>query len=107
MLSLAGGLPPPEAFPYVSALGDAVETVARLTRSAAQESITAQTLARNSFKTTEQGIGAWLWSLLGGGGKKTDEWTIPKWDHDKSRVQLSTALQYGEWSLDFVCVPVR
>lgn len=75
MLSLAGGLPPPEAFPY--------------------ESITAQTLARNSFKTTEQGIGAWLWSLLGGGGKKTDQWTIPKWDDDKSRVQLSTALQYG------------
>ncbi|GAA5977010.1 hypothetical protein JCM10908_004820 [Rhodotorula pacifica] len=75
MLSLAGGLPPPEAFPY--------------------ESITAQTLARNSFKTTEQGFGAWLWSLVGGGGKKTDQWTIPKWDEDKSRVQLSTALQYG------------
>ncbi|GAA5883335.1 hypothetical protein JCM3774_005247 [Rhodotorula dairenensis] len=77
MLSLAGGLPPPEAFPY--------------------ESISAQTLARNSFKTTEQGIAAWIWNWLSGGGskKKTDEWTIPKWDDDKSRVQLSTALQYG------------
>ncbi|BGP56694.1 hypothetical protein JCM8202v2_004324 [Rhodotorula sphaerocarpa] len=75
MLSLAGGLPPPDYFPY--------------------ETITAHTLARNSFKTTEQGFGAWLWSLLGGGGKKTDEWSIPKWDEDRSRVQLSSAFQYG------------
>lgn len=35
-------------------------------------------------------------SWFGGGGKKTDQWTIPKWDDDKSRVQLSTALQYGQ-----------
>ncbi|BGP41633.1 hypothetical protein JCM10450v2_005696 [Rhodotorula kratochvilovae] len=75
MLLLAGGLPPPELFPY--------------------ESITAETLAKNSFKTTEASFGAWLWSWIAGGGKKTDSWTIPKFSDDKTQIQLSSALQYG------------
>ncbi|GAA5826415.1 hypothetical protein JCM3770_004697 [Rhodotorula araucariae] len=74
MLLLAGGLPPPELFPY--------------------ESITAETLAKDSFKTTDVGFGAWLWSWIAG-GKKTDSWTIPKFTADKGTIQLSSALQYG------------
>ncbi|GAA6009684.1 aminotransferase-like domain-containing protein [Rhodotorula paludigena] len=75
MLMLAGGLPPPEYFPF--------------------ESISAQTLARNSYKTTQIGFGAWLWSWISGGAKATDSWSIPKRDSDPSRIQLASALQYG------------
>jgi hypothetical protein len=74
ILSTAGGLPPPDYFPY--------------------ETLTATTLARNSFRTTEQGLGAWLWSFVAG-GKKTDKWDIAKWESDPLKVQLSSALQYG------------
>ncbi|KPV72309.1 uncharacterized protein RHOBADRAFT_55794 [Rhodotorula graminis WP1] len=74
MLLLAGGLPPAELFPF--------------------ESISAETLAKNSFKTTEVGFGAWLWSWIAG-TKKTDLWTLNKFDADKTKIQLSSALQYG------------
>lgn len=62
-----------------------------------QESISAETLAKNSFKTTEVGFGAWLWSWIAG-TKKTDEWTLRKFEADKTKIQLSTALQYGVYS---------
>lgn len=70
----------------------------------AQESISAETLAKNSFKTTEVGFGAWLWSWIAG-TKKTDEWTLRKFEADKTKIQLSTALQYGAYSSP--CGPVE
>lgn len=80
MLMLAGGLPPPEYFPF--------------------ESISCTTLQKNSFKTAPNPSYArsvWNWIK----GTETDEWTIAKWDEDKSKIQLSTALQYGT-----LCTPL-
>ncbi|GAA5978310.1 hypothetical protein JCM11641_004650 [Rhodosporidiobolus odoratus] len=74
MLMFAGGLPPPEYFPF--------------------ETISATSLVRNSYRTTDMGVGAWLMSWFSG-GKKTDAWTINKFEEDKAKVQLSVALQYG------------
>ncbi|EGU13534.1 hypothetical protein RTG_00264 [Rhodotorula toruloides ATCC 204091] len=77
MLMLAGGLPPPELFPF--------------------ETISATSLQRNSFKTTQVGFGQWLWNWFAGLAGKTDEWTIRKWEEEKDKIQLSSALQYGDW----------
>ncbi|GAA6061023.1 hypothetical protein JCM10212_001079 [Sporobolomyces blumeae] len=73
ILMLAGGLPPPAYFPY--------------------ESIECTTLKPNSFKTTQPGYVQAVWNWIK--GVETDRWTISKWDADKQKVQLSTALQYG------------
>ncbi|GAA5856155.1 hypothetical protein JCM8547_003007 [Rhodosporidiobolus lusitaniae] len=76
ILILAGGLPPPEYFPF--------------------ETISATTLAKNSFKTSDPSFGAWLLSFLPGAGKKkTDAWDIPKYAAQPTQIQLSSALQYG------------
>ncbi|KAM0789987.1 hypothetical protein ACM66B_005319 [Microbotryomycetes sp. NB124-2] len=74
MLMFAGGLPSPEYFPY--------------------ESISAQVLAPNAYKTTESSF-SWLWSLFS--SRPTTQFTIPKYEHDAKpdSIQLSTALQYG------------
>lgn len=60
-----------------------------------QETISAASLARNSFKTTQVGFGQWLWNWVAGLAGKTDDWTIRKWEDDKDKIQLSSALQYG------------
>ncbi|GAA6006112.1 hypothetical protein JCM10207_000527 [Rhodosporidiobolus poonsookiae] len=73
MLMFAGGLPPPEYFPY--------------------ETISATTLATNSFKTSQVGFGQWLYAKLF--EKKTDAWEIGKYEDDPAKIQLSSALQYG------------
>ncbi|GAA6038133.1 hypothetical protein JCM8097_007563 [Rhodosporidiobolus ruineniae] len=78
MLMFAGGLPPPDYFPY--------------------ESLTATSLSRNAFKASQPSFGAWLLSFLppyGQAAKKTDEWSVNKYETDPLKVQLSSALQYG------------
>ncbi|SCV73613.1 BQ2448_6043 [Microbotryum intermedium] len=74
MLMLAGGLPSPDYFPF--------------------DSISAQVLVPNSYKTTDPTLTSWLWSFF---KPTTTKMTIPKYipnaTHDQ--VQLSSALQYG------------
>jgi aromatic amino acid aminotransferase I len=75
LLMLAGGLPPPDYFPF--------------------ETITCSTMKQNSFKTAPNPSyvqSVWNWIK----GTEKDEWAINKWEDDKTKIQLSTALQYGE-----------
>ncbi|GAA5876540.1 hypothetical protein JCM16303_003573 [Sporobolomyces ruberrimus] len=74
LLMLAGGLPPPDYFPF--------------------ETITCSTMKQNSFKTAPNPSyvqSVWNWIK----GTEKDEWAINKWEDDKTKIQLSTALQYG------------
>ncbi|KAK4051762.1 hypothetical protein OIO90_004586 [Microbotryomycetes sp. JL221] len=75
MLMFAGGLPSTDYFPY--------------------ESISAQVLAPNTFRTTQSSF-AWLWSLLSN-RPASRTITIPKFEQEPTpeSIQLSTALQYG------------
>ncbi|GAA5984700.1 hypothetical protein JCM5350_007921 [Sporobolomyces pararoseus] len=74
LYSLAGGLPHPSVFPF--------------------ETITVSSLKSNSFKTTRNpGYVQSIWNWIK--GVETDEWQINKYEQDKTKIQLSTALQYG------------
>ncbi|GAA5893063.1 hypothetical protein JCM5296_003062 [Sporobolomyces johnsonii] len=73
ILMLAGGLPPPEYFPF--------------------ETISATSLANNTFKTTSPGLLQSAWNYIK--GVQTDHFTINKYEQDTSKIQLSSALQYG------------
>ncbi|GAA5871437.1 hypothetical protein JCM1840_002894 [Sporobolomyces johnsonii] len=73
ILMLAGGLPPPEYFPF--------------------ETISATSLANNTFKTTSPGLLQSAWNYIK--GVQTDHFTINKYEDDTSKIQLSSALQYG------------
>jgi aromatic amino acid aminotransferase I len=77
MLMFAGGLPSPDYFPF--------------------ESISAQALVPNSFKTSESSW-RWLMSLFTSDQVKTSRLEIPKYvsDPKPDSLQLSTALQYGQ-----------
>lgn len=76
----AGGLPSPDYFPF--------------------ECISAQALVPNSFKTSESSW-RWLLSFFGATGAqaKTTRLDIPKYvsDPKPDSLQLSTALQYGQF----------
>ncbi|GAA5940792.1 hypothetical protein JCM1841_004720 [Sporobolomyces salmonicolor] len=73
ILMLAGGLPPPEYFPF--------------------ENISATSLASNTFKTASPGLLQSAWNYIK--GVQTDHFTINKYEEDASKIQLSSALQYG------------
>ncbi|GAA5913545.1 uncharacterized protein JCM6883_004449 [Sporobolomyces salmoneus] len=74
IIQLSGGLPHPSVFPF--------------------ESISVSSLKQNSFKTAPSpGYVQSLWNWIK--GTETDEWKISKFEKDKTRIQLSTSLQYG------------
>ncbi|GAA5942774.1 aminotransferase-like domain-containing protein [Sporobolomyces koalae] len=74
ILQLAGGVPNPAVFPF--------------------ETITCTSLKSNTFKTAPTpGYVQSLWNWIK--GVETDEWVLEKYDKDKTKFQLSTALQYG------------
>ncbi|KAG8956191.1 hypothetical protein FRC04_004267 [Tulasnella sp. 424] len=89
ILSLAGGMPHPEYFPY--------------------DSLSAKVLAHDSYDTKyadsnpdssshADGPLDWFWSLIGLGGsskKRTEDITIPKYRPQFTDNQLAIALQYG------------
>lgn len=62
----------------------------------------------NSFKTTESSF-SWLWGIFGKGGPKTRGIEIPKYVDNPGpmSVQLSTALQYGEFSFSSRSLSLR
>ncbi|KAG8997539.1 hypothetical protein FRB90_012488 [Tulasnella sp. 427] len=87
ILSLAGGMPHPEYFPF--------------------DTLSAKVLANDSYDTkytesnessSTSGPLSWFWSLLGIGGdskKRTEDLTVPKYRPEYSDNQLAVALQYG------------
>ncbi|KAM0751020.1 PLP-dependent transferase [Meredithblackwellia eburnea MCA 4105] len=76
IIMLAGGLPPPEYFPF--------------------ETLSAQALVPSTYKTSSSSF-SWLWNLFGSGAPATTSVSIPKYAEGKDplALQLSTALQYG------------
>ncbi|KAH9855019.1 PLP-dependent transferase [Lenzites betulinus] len=79
MISLAGGMPNPDYFPFAAISGDA--------------------LVSDSFAVNNQPSESslsWLWKLFGSSRKeKTNAITIPKYPTRPGDVNLATALQYG------------
>ncbi|KAI0329543.1 PLP-dependent transferase [Cubamyces sp. BRFM 1775] len=80
LITLAGGTPSPDYFPFAAISGDAlVPESFSVTNSQSESSL------------------SWLWKIFGGARKeKTNTITIPKFtDHPQEEVNLATALQYG------------
>ncbi|KAL7282645.1 hypothetical protein ACG7TL_004118 [Trametes sanguinea] len=79
LISLAGGMPSPDYFPFAAISGDA--------------------LVPESFSVTNtqsESSLSWLWKLFGSNRKeKTNNITIPKFPEHPDEVNLATALQYG------------
>ncbi|KAJ6539317.1 pyridoxal phosphate-dependent transferase, partial [Mycena capillaripes] len=78
LISLAGGLPSPDYFPF--------------------SDISANVLVANSFpaeREQESSSFSWLWKLLGAGKEKTTPVTVPKYPVRPEDLNLATALQYG------------
>lgn len=81
MISLAGGMPSPDYFPFAAISGDALVPESFAVSSSQSESSL-----------------SWLWKLFGGSGRKekTSTITIPKYvDRPAEDINLATALQYG------------
>lgn len=79
IVMMAGGLPPPDYFPF--------------------DSLSAEALVPNTYSATfndesSPSVLGWLWNLFGS-SVPTKTMTVPKYRHDLSKPQLSTALQYG------------
>ncbi|KAF7301640.1 Aminotran-1-2 domain-containing protein [Mycena indigotica] len=76
LLSLAGGLPAPDYFPFAD--------------------VSANILVPNSFPSTTSGESnfSWIWKLFGA-KEKTTAITIPKYARRPEDLNLATALQYG------------
>lgn len=82
VISLAGGLPDEEYFPF--------------------SSISAEVLAPNSFsvnQSSQQSSASWFWKFFGASSKeKTTPITIPKYSESPDDLSLAVALQYGSAS---------
>ncbi|KAI0650413.1 PLP-dependent transferase [Trametes meyenii] len=79
LITLAGGTPSPDYFPFAAISGDAL----------VPESFAV------SANHSESSL-SWLWKLFGGSSKeKTSPITIPKFTERPEDVNLATALQYG------------
>ncbi|TFK43565.1 PLP-dependent transferase [Crucibulum laeve] len=79
MISLAGGLPHPDYFPFSTISAEALPYDSYVSAMSNQ--------SRGSF--------SWLWSFLSGGKKETVPITIPKYPANSGDISLSTALQYS------------
>ncbi|KIK06739.1 hypothetical protein K443DRAFT_88812 [Laccaria amethystina LaAM-08-1] len=80
IISLAGGLPSPEYFPFAS--------------------ITADALVPDAFSwTPDNGSSfAWIWNLFSATKEKTTQVSIPKYSTKPEDLNLATALQYSRAS---------
>ncbi|KAJ6515922.1 pyridoxal phosphate-dependent transferase [Mycena sanguinolenta] len=78
LISLAGGLPSPEYFPFTD--------------------VSSNILVANSFpieRDQDSSSFSWLWKLLGGGKERTTFVSVPKYPAQPGDANLATALQYG------------
>ncbi|KAI0355373.1 PLP-dependent transferase [Trametes cingulata] len=80
VISLAGGMPSPDYFPFAGISGDA---------------LVSESFSVSKAQPESSGL-SWLWKLFGARKEKTTTITIPKFtDHPAEQVNLATALQYG------------